>query len=72
MSTVRFEGLAHLYGHELGSRVPAAHPRRIYADDTQVRPARDRPLLTVRDRQGLILRHAEGPAGEYEPGSGVA
>jgi hypothetical protein len=38
----------------------------------QVSSVCNRPLLTVRDRQMPVLRHAEGTAGEGQPRSGVA
>jgi hypothetical protein len=58
-------------GPELGRRVryvirPDATPM------PQVRPNCDGALLSVRDRQMPVLRHAEGTAGEDEAGSELA
>jgi hypothetical protein len=60
-----------------GSRAWKARPGRPFTPDAtpmaQLRPSCDRPLLTVRNRQARrCYGHAEGTAGEDDPGSGVA
>jgi hypothetical protein len=47
-------------GPELGRRVPARRPGPDAPPMTQVRSGRDRPLLTVRDRQLPLLRARGG------------